>query len=287
MTALLAVESLRVAYPGKAFRAPVEVIHGVSLEVAAGETLGIVGESGSGKTTVGRAVLGLAPITGGKILFDRQDITHPGKRARKALARDIQVVFQDPYSSLNPAMTVGDILSEPLIAAGIRSANAGKRVRTLLDRVGLPRDAQDRLPREFSGGQRQRVAIARALAPEPRLIVCDEPVSALDLSTQALVLELLLEIQRNTGVAYLFVSHDLAVIRHISHRVAVVYRGEIVESGPAATVTLQPENPYTQRLLLAAPLAHPIAQEKRRAERLRLRVMQDEQAGLDVPGATA
>ncbi|WP_461188588.1 ATP-binding cassette domain-containing protein [Arthrobacter sp. Z4-13] len=277
MTALLSVDALRVAYPGKAFRPATEVIHGVSLDIAAGETLGVVGESGSGKTTIGRAVLGLAPVTAGTIHFDGRDIAHAPKRVRSKLARDIQVIFQDPYSSLNPAMTVGDILSEPLIALGARPAAARSRVKTLLDRVELPSDAGDRLPREFSGGQRQRVAIARALAPEPRLIVCDEPVSALDLSTQAIVLDLLLEIQRATGVAYLFVSHDLAVVRHISHRVAVVYRGEIVEVGPAATVTLEPEHPYTQRLLLAAPLPHPLAQEQRRAERLRLRVLQEEQ----------
>ena len=288
MTSLLTVEDLRVAYPGKAFRPPVEVIHGVSFELAAGETLGIVGESGSGKTTIGRAVLGLAPVAAGRIGFGGTDIAHAPKRARRALARDIQVIFQDPYSSLNPAMSVGDILSEPLIALGARPIAARSRVRTLLDRVGLPSDAVGRLPREFSGGQRQRIAIARALAPEPRLIVCDEPVSALDLSTQAIVLELLLEIQRATGVAYLFVSHDLAVVRHISHRVAVVYKGEIIETGPAAAVTAEPEHPYTQRLLLAAPLPHPLAQEKRRADRIRLRAIhqqQDEQGGLDrVPG---
>jgi ABC-type glutathione transport system ATPase component len=278
VTALLQIEDLRVSYPGRGLlRAPVEVLYGVSLTIDPGETLGVVGESGSGKTTIGRAVLGLAPPSGGRILFDGRDLATASARERRALAREIQVVFQDPYSSLNPSMTVGDILAEPLIVLGATRHDARARVRKLLDQVGLPRDAAERLPREFSGGQRQRVAIARALAPEPRLIVCDEPVSALDLSTQARVLDLLGDIQRSTGVSYLFVSHDLAVVRHISHRVAVVYRGEIVETGPAATVTSDPEHPYTQRLLLAAPVADPRAQEKRRAERIRLRETHAEQ----------
>ncbi|QFU91690.1 ATP-binding cassette domain-containing protein [Amycolatopsis sp. YIM 10] len=273
MTApLLGVEDLRVTYPGRGFRArPAEVLHGVSLTIAEGETLGVVGESGSGKTTIGRAVLGLAPPSGGAIRFGGEDITHAPAKQRRALARDLQVVFQDPYTSLNPSLTIGDILSEPLVVQGVSTKDARARVQALLDQVGLPGDAAERLPREFSGGQRQRVAIARALAPRPKLIVCDEPVSALDLSTQALVLDLLIDIQRRTGVAYLFVSHDLAVVRHVSHRVAVVYRGDIVETGPAATVTSEPEHAYTRKLLLAAPVPDPVAQAKRRAERQRLR----------------
>jgi peptide/nickel transport system ATP-binding protein len=280
---LLDVRDLRVAFPGRGFRATaVEVLHGVSLQIAAGETLGVVGESGSGKTTIGRAVLGLVKPSGGSIALDGRDITDLPAKERRKLARDIQVVFQDPYTSLNPSLTIGDILSEPLVVQGATPKDARARVRTLLDQVGLPADAAERLPREFSGGQRQRVAIARALAPQPRLIVCDEPVSGLDLSTQALVLDLLIDIQRTTGVAYLFVSHDLTVVRHISHRVTVLYQGDIVETGPAARVTSDPEHPYTQRLLLAAPVADPVAQEKRRAERQRLRALQaeqDEQAG--------
>lgn len=265
---LLDVRDLRVTFPGRGFRAkPVEVLHGVSLDVRAGETLGLVGESGSGKTTIGRAVLGLVRPSGGEIQFDGVDITHAHGAARRALAKDIQVVFQDPYTSLNPAMTIGDILAEPLVVQGATGRDARARVRTLLDQVGLPTDASERLPREFSGGQRQRVAIARALAPSPRLIVCDEPVSALDLSTQARVLDLFIEIQRATGVAYLFVSHDLTVVRHISHRVAVLYRGDLVETGPAATVTSQPDDPYTRKLLLASPVAHPARQRERRAAR--------------------
>ncbi|MFJ2211137.1 ATP-binding cassette domain-containing protein [Streptomyces sp. NPDC101062] len=272
MTApLLDVDELRVAYSGRGFRArPTEILHGVSLTVGQGETLGLVGESGSGKTTIGRAVLGLVAPSGGHVRFSGEDITRASPKERRALARDIQVVFQDPYTSLNPSLTVGDILVEPLVVRGAAARDARARVRGLLDQVGLAKDASERLPREFSGGQRQRVAIARALAPEPRLIVCDEPVSALDLTTQARVLDLFIDIQRRTGVAYLFVSHDLAVVRHVSHRVSVVHRGDIVETGPAGFVTATPEHPYTRRLLLAAPVADPVEQRRRRAERRRL-----------------
>ncbi|GAA5092500.1 ATP-binding cassette domain-containing protein [Microbacterium yannicii] len=268
---LLEIGDLRVAFPGRGWRAkPVEVLHGVSLDVGQGETLGLVGESGSGKTTIGRAVLGLVKPSGGRILFDSEDITAVGTRERRRLARDIQVVFQDPYTSLNPSLTVGDILAEPLVVQGATAKDARARVRTLLDQVGLPADAAERLPREFSGGQRQRVAIARALAPKPKLIVCDEPVSALDLSTQERVLDLFIDIQRSTGVAYLFISHDLTVVRHISHRVAVLYRGDLVETGPAARVTSDPEHDYTRRLLLASPVADPVVQQQRREERRKL-----------------
>jgi peptide/nickel transport system ATP-binding protein len=247
-----------------------EVLHGVSLSIAPGEVLGLVGESGSGKTTIGRAVLGLVKPTGGTIKFQGEDITHATPSRRRALARDIQVVFQDPYSSLNPALTIGDILTEPLVVQGATRTEARKRIRGLLSQVELPADAAERLPREFSGGQRQRIAIARALAPEPKLIICDEPVSALDLSTQATVLRLLLEIQQRTGVACLFISHDLAVVRYVSHRVSVIYKGDIVETGPAGQVTSSPKHPYTQTLLLAAPVADPVEQKRRRLERLRL-----------------
>jgi peptide/nickel transport system ATP-binding protein len=278
VSALLEARGLKVSYPVKGFRKkPVEIVHGVDFTVGAGETLGIVGESGSGKTTIGRALLGLAPVTGGSVRFDGRDITNLSAAERRALSREIQVVFQDPYSSLNPSLTIGLTLAEPLIVQGWDRAKAKKRVLELLDRVGMPKNAAARLPREFSGGQRQRIAIARALAPGPRLIVCDEPVSALDLSTQATVLDLFVELQRQTDVAYLFVSHDLAVVRHISHRVAVVYGGEIVEQGTARQVTIDAEHPYTQRLLLAAPIADPIGQEQRRAERMRLRERQREE----------
>jgi ABC-type glutathione transport system ATPase component len=269
MTApLLEVCDLVVEYPAKRRRQPAfRALKGVSLRVAPGETLGLVGESGSGKTTLGRAVLGLAPVAGGRITFDGRDITALPKRDRRALSKDVQAVFQDPYTSLNPSMTVGDILTEPLLVSGASRAEAERRVRTLLDDVHLPADAANRLPREFSGGQRQRVAIARALSREPRLVVCDEPVSALDLTTQTRVLDLFVELQERTGVAYLFVTHDLAVVRYVSHRVAVMYRGEIVEDGDAAVVTTDPVHDYTRRLLLAAPVPDPARQAQRRADR--------------------
>ncbi|HQY34588.1 MAG TPA: ATP-binding cassette domain-containing protein [Actinotalea sp.] len=267
-TPLLTVDDLVVEYPGKGmFAKPFRVLHEVSLAIAPGETLGLVGESGSGKTTIGRAVLGLAPVTEGRITFAGQDISHATRRDRRRLSQDLQVVFQDPYTSLNPSLTVGDILAEPLGIQGITGADARKRVQELLDRVHMPQDAMRRLPREFSGGQRQRIAIARALALRPKLIVCDEPVSALDLSTQARVLDLLLEIQQGTGVSYLFVSHDLDVVRHVSHRVAVLYKGEIVEQGEALQVTEAPVHPYTQKLLLASPVPDPDRQATRREAR--------------------
>ncbi|GAC1449994.1 MAG: ATP-binding cassette domain-containing protein [Pseudarthrobacter sp.] len=276
---LLRVENLVVDYPGKGFRArKFRALTDINISIGQGETLGLVGESGSGKTTLGRAVLGLAPVSGGRITFEGQDISHATRKQRRVLSRDMQVVFQDPYTSLNPALEIGDILSEPLGVQGMEATAAKKRVKELLDQVGLPSDAIHRLPREFSGGQRQRVAIARALALSPKLIVCDEPVSALDLSTQARVLDLFLQIQKDTGVSYLFVSHDLDVVRHISHRVAVMYRGEIVEQGPAEVVTRDPEHPYTQRLLLASPVPDPDRQEKRRADRHRLLEEQRQQA---------
>jgi peptide/nickel transport system ATP-binding protein len=280
---LLTVDQLVVEYPSKKFRAkPFRALTDINISIGRGETLGLVGESGSGKTTLGRAILGLAPVTGGKISFDGKDISHATRKDRRVLSRDLQVVFQDPYTSLNPALEIGDILAEPLGVQGMEPAAAKKRVKELLDQVGLPADAIHRLPREFSGGQRQRVAIARALALSPKLIVCDEPVSALDLSTQARVLDLFLQIQKDTGVSYLFVSHDLDVVRHISHRVAVMYHGEIVEQGPAGVVTTDPDHPYTQRLLLASPVPDPDRQEQRRADRHRLletQRMQHEQAG--------
>ncbi len=284
---LLEVDNLVVEYPAKGFRKkPFQALKGVSVQIDKGKTLGLVGESGSGKTTLGRALLGLAPVSGGTVRFEEQDISQASRRQRRRLSRDMQVVFQDPYTSLNPAMQVGQILAEPLGIQGVAAADARARVKELLDRVGLPQDSVHRLPREFSGGQRQRVAIARALALKPKLIVCDEPVSALDLTTQAKVLDLFLEIQQDTGVSYLFVSHDLDVVRHISHNVAVMYHGEIVEQGPARQVTEKPEHPYTQRLLLASPVPDPDLQHQRRTSRLRVIEQQreaDEQAAAVTP----
>ncbi|MGM7698087.1 ATP-binding cassette domain-containing protein [Microbacterium sp. A84] len=269
---LLTVDNLVVEFPTRGWRKkPFRALHGVSLDIRPGETVGLVGESGSGKTTLGRAVLGLAPVTSGTITFDGQEISGLSSKQRRAADLGIQVVFQDPYTSLNPAMTIEEILTEPIIAQGSASkVDAKKRVYDLLDHVRLPIDAAGRLPREFSGGQRQRVAIARALALSPRLIVCDEPVSALDLSTQARVLDLFVEIQERTGVAYLFVSHDLSVVRHISHRVAVMYHGEIIENGDGGTVTSDPTHPYTRKLLMAAPVPDPIRQRERREQRRKM-----------------
>lgn len=263
---LLEVTNLNVTY-GRG-RKRHHVLHDVSFSVGAGETLSLVGESGSGKSTVGRAILGLAPVQSGSIRLQGEEISSAPARRRRQLASDLQVIFQDPYSSLNPRMLIGDILAEPLLARGVSRAEASDRIGVLLNRVRLPEDAANRYAREFSGGQRQRVAIARALAIKPTLIICDEPVSALDLSTQLTVLDLFTEIQEATGVAYLFVSHDLAVVRGISHRVMVMNQGEIVESGAAEQVTENPAHPYTQKLLLAAPVPDP----ERQAERRRLRL---------------
>ena len=272
---LLEVHGVNVDYPVKGFRKPpFRALANVSLDIRPGETVGLVGESGSGKTTLGRAVLGLAPVTAGEILFQGADIAHYNRARRRALSGELQVVFQDPYTSLNPSMTIEQILAEPLTTQGMAKDAARRRVRDLLDQVSLPIDAAGRLPREFSGGQRQRIAIARALALDPHLIVCDEPVSALDLSTQARVLDLFMSIQEDTGVAYLFISHDLAVVRHVSHRVAVMYKGEIVEYGDGDQVTSRPEHPYTKRLFMAAPVSDPDAQAERRAERHRFAAQQ-------------
>lgn len=272
-TSLLEVDDLVVDYRRgrRSFRA----LKGVSLRIASGECLGLVGESGSGKSTLGKALLGLAPVTGGAIRFDGRDISHLRGSRRRALASDIQVVFQDPYGSLDPAMTIGDILAEPLLTSGLGRAAARARVLELLDRVRLPRNATDRYPREFSGGQRQRVAIARALVRRPRLVVCDEPVSALDPTTRAAVVDLFIELQRETGVSYLFVSHDLGVVRRICHRVSVMYRGELVETGDGEQVTRAPVHPYSARLRLASPVSDPTEQRRRRQAWLAVRETTD------------
>ncbi len=268
-TPLLQIEGVSVHY-GKG-RRRFQALDDVSLTIGAGECVGLVGESGSGKSTLGKTILGLAEPSAGRIIFDGQDITRASPRERRALAKSIQVVFQDPYGSLDPAMTVGQILAEPLTVSGTSSANAKAIVREMLTRVRLPADCVDRYPSEFSGGQRQRIAIARALVRRPRLIVCDEPVSALDLTTQATIIDLFIDLQRETGAAFLFVSHDLGVVRRICHRVAVMYKGEIVESGPGATITTAPTHPYSQRLLMASPVADPDAQALRRKAWLAIR----------------
>ena len=283
---ILQVKDLVVAFPGRR-KSVTTVIRDVSFDLAAGETLSLVGESGSGKTTIGRAILGLAPVTEGTITFRGNPISNIARTERRRLAKDIQVVFQDPYSSLNPSMTIESILVEPLSASGATGGRA--RVRELLDAVGLPANAGDRYPREFSGGQRQRVAIARALALRPSVIVCDEPTSALDVTTQAKVLALFKRIQEVTGVAYLFISHDLGVVNDISDRIAVLYRGEIVEIGDAHQVSTAPRHDYTHRLQMAAPVADPVKQRARRQERLALLATAGpvETAGRTRPPATS
>jgi ABC-type glutathione transport system ATPase component len=264
---LLEVRDLVVEYPGRGVRRPpFRALHDISVHISPGETLGVVGESGSGKTTLGRALVGLAPVTSGSVGFAGRDISHLRRSERRKLSDQIQIVFQDPYSSLNPAMTVNEILTEPLTVGGISSADARRQVRDLLDQVHLPADSGDRYPNEFSGGQRQRIAIARALSRGPRLVVCDEPVSGLDLSNQGIVLDLFIEIQERTGVAYLFVTHDISVVRLISHRIVVMNAGRIVEEGTAKQITSDPQDPYTRRLILAAPIPDPKRQAARRAE---------------------
>ncbi len=238
----------------------IKAVDKVDLTVMPGETVGLVGESGCGKSTLGRLIVRLQDPTEGSILFEGHDIAALGERAMFDYRRAIQIVFQDPYSSLNPRMRVGRILGEPLhIHLGLRGADLDKAVLQLLDSVGLPASAKDRFPHEFSGGQRQRIGIARALALKPRLIVCDEPVSALDVSIQAQILNLLQDLQEQFGLSYLFISHDLSVVRHMSDRIAVMYLGRIVEFAGGADLFAAPKHPYTRALMASAPLPDPRA----------------------------
>jgi peptide/nickel transport system ATP-binding protein/oligopeptide transport system ATP-binding protein len=238
--------------------APVRAVDGVSFTISAGKTLGLVGESGSGKTTVGRTMLRLQEPTAGTMLFDGKDVFGLDSSALRALRRRMQIVFQDPYSSLNPRMTVEETLREPLLIHGLNGA-----VPALLDEVGLDAAFARRYPHELSGGQRQRVGIARALSVEPQFIVCDEPVSALDVSVQAQVLNLLADLQASRRLTYLFIAHDLAVVRHIADDVAVMYLGKIVERAPAAEIYAKPRHPYTTALLSAVPEPDPKAAAER------------------------
>lgn len=257
---LLEVRDLCVHFPvfGGVFRrrvGEVRAVDGVSFTVEAGRTVGLVGESGSGKTTVGRAILKLGPMTSGQILFDGKPIHTLTESAFRPFRKDMQMIFQDPYASLNPRMPIGSIIAEAMEIhfPNMSRAERMDEVASLLDRVGLKRDYIHRFPHEFSGGQRQRIGIARALAVKPRFIVCDEPVSALDVSVQAQIVNLLQDLQEEMGIAYLFIAHDLAVVEHMSDTVLVMHRGKIVESGPAAEIYQNPTNDYTRRLLAAVP----------------------------------
>jgi peptide/nickel transport system ATP-binding protein len=267
---LLAVNDLKMhfALPGGLLgrdRAVVHAVDGVSFEIARGETLSLVGESGCGKSTVARTLLRLLRPTSGQIVLKGRRIDDLSPGAFRPLRQAIQIVFQDPFSSLNPRLRVRAALAEPMRNFGLASSPADltRRLDTLMARVGLPRDALDRFPHEFSGGQRQRIGIARALAPEPDLIVCDEAVSALDVSVKAQIVNLFQDLQRELGLALLFISHDLAIVEHMTHRVAVMYLGRIVEIGPRRDIFGAPKHPYTQALLTAVPVPDPDALKQR------------------------
>jgi oligopeptide/dipeptide ABC transporter ATP-binding protein len=244
--------------------AQVQAVDDVSLAIPRGKTLGLVGETGSGKSTLARCVAGLIPVTSGKVTFNGRDITNLSRRAMRPVRREIQMIFQDPYSSLNPRRRVGAIIGDPFVIHKTATGAERKRqVQELMERVGLNPEHYNRFPAEFSGGQRQRIGVARALALRPQLIICDEPVSALDVSIQAQVLNLLADLQQDYGLSYLFIAHDLEVVRHVSDSVAVMYLGRIGESGPEGAVYGSPRHPYTVALLSAAPAADPDAAASR------------------------
>ena len=271
-TPLLKVEHLHKEFPtgsgfmgGKFSKKVVSAVNDLSFEIRAGETFGLVGESGCGKSTTGRAIMHLDPPTSGKVYFEGRDISKMNKKELKAMRREMQFIFQDPYASLNPRMTIGEIISEPMVIHGIGTPEERiERVRELLDVVGLNPEHINRYPHEFSGGQRQRVGIARSFILRPKLIICDEPVSALDVSIQAQVLNLLKDLQKQYGTAYLFIAHDLSVVQHISDRVAVMYLGKMVELSDWKSLYAEPNHPYTQALLSAVPIPDPDVQQNRK-----------------------
>ena len=275
---LLAVNDLEVHFPirrGLLFDRTVgyvKAVDGISFEIEEGQTLGLVGESGSGKSTTAYAALQLLRPTAGTVRFDGQELTRLRGEALRQMRRQMQIVFQDPYASLNPRMTVGRIVGEPLKTHGIGTrASRRASVARLLELVGFDPSYTNRYPHEFSGGQRQRIGIARALALNPKLIVCDEPVSALDVSIQAQILNLLKDLQHDLGLTYLFIAHDLAVVRAMSDTIAVMHEGRIVEQGPAEQVYTRPQTDYTRALLAAVPVPDPERMRERKAERHRLR----------------
>ena len=263
---LLRVQDLSVVFPARRGKGPVQAVDRVSFDIRSGETLGLVGESGSGKTTTGRAILQLQPASGGSVQLLGRELTTLPKGALREMRRHMQFVLQNPYSSLHPRMTVGAILTEPLqVHRSVPAPQMARRVAELLTYVGMDPDVVRRYPHEFSGGQRQRIVIARALAVNPDFVVCDEPVSALDVRTQAQIVALLKSLQERLGLSYLFIAHDLAMVRHVAHRVAVMFGGQIVEIGTAQQVFDTPAHPYTRTLLDAVPVPDPALQRERLA----------------------
>lgn len=266
---LLTVENLKVHFPVRtgafgAGKSVVKAVDGVSLSIEPNQTFAVVGESGCGKSTTGNAILGLTQATSGKIIFEGRDLSELSHQERQQVWREMQVVFQDPVSALNPRRTISQSIAEPLVIHGWSADKISARVDELMAQVGLNPDQRDRRPRALSGGQRQRVVIARALALNPKLVICDEPVSALDVSIQSQILNLLMRLQRELGLSYLFIAHDLSVVRHIADHVAIMYLGIIVEQGPAETIFANPRHPYTQALISAIPVPDPRLRGRRK-----------------------